>query len=747
MQGVGFRPLVYRLATALGLSGGVRNDSTGLVVEVEGPVALIERFREALRQETPPAAVVSGHLDEWVPTEGTAGFEIWPSDAAGRRTTLLLPDLATCAACSAEIFDPKDRRYRYPFTNCTQCGPRFSIVLSIPYDRAATTMRQFAMCAPCAAEYADPSDRRFHAQPTACPACGPQLALWDPTGTCLADRDKALRRAADTVRRGEILALKGLGGFQLVVDARHDDAVRRLRRAKAREEKPFALMAPDLDWVRSAARVSVVEERLLCSPQAPIVLVERREDGGDVAPSVAPGNPNLGVMLPYTPLHHLLLADLSFPVIATSGNRADEPICTDEREALERLRGLADVFLVHDRPIARPIDDSVTRVILGGEQVLRRARGYAPLPIALPTPAAPILAVGAHLKSAVALTLDAHAFVSAHVGDLETVEAAEAHQRACEDLPRLYACVPVATACDAHPDYASTHIAMRLGRPTIAVQHHHAHVAACMAENGVRERVLGVAWDGTGYGTDGTIWGGEFLLAEPASFERFAHLRAFPLPGGDAAVREPRRAALGLLHALWGEALWQQADLAPVRAVEQRERRVWASMLAAGVNCPATSSVGRVFDAVASLAGLRQVTRFEGQTAMELEFALAGIDTDDQYPFGIAKSGEMAPWVIDWAPLIGSFIEDVRRQVPVGFLSARFHNTLVEMIVAVALRAGQERVALTGGCFQNRYLTERAVSRLEAEGFRPLWHRLVPPNDGGIALGQAVVASARWQEG
>jgi hydrogenase maturation protein HypF len=747
VQGVGYRPLVYRLATSLGLAGGVRNDATGLVVEVEGPATTIERFREALRQETPAAAVVSGYLEEQVPVAGTPGFEIWPSISGGRRTTLILPDLATCTACLAEIFDPADRRYRYPFTNCTQCGPRFSIVLSIPYDRATTTMRRFVMCARCAAEYADPGDRRFHAQPTACPTCGPQLVLWDPTGTCLAERDEALRRAADTVREGAILALKGLGGFQLIVDARNDDAVRRLRRAKAREEKPFALMAPDLDWVRRSARVSAVEERLLLSTQAPIVLVERRAEGEDVAPSVAPGNPNLGVMLPYTPLHHLLLVDGAFPVVATSGNRADEPICTDEHEALERLRGLADVFLVHDRPIARPIDDSVTRVILGGEQVLRRARGYAPMPIALSTPAAPILAVGAHLKSAVALTFDAHAFVSAHIGDLETVEAAAAHQRACEDLPRLYACVPVATACDAHPGYGSTHLAARLGRPTIEVQHHHAHVAACMAENEVRERVLGVAWDGTGYGTDGTIWGGEFLLAEPASFERFAHLRTFPLPGGDAAVREPRRAALGLLHALWGDVLWQHDDLAPVRAVGQGERRIWASMLAAGVNCPATSSVGRVIDAVASLAGLRQVTRFEGQTAMELEFALAGIDTNDQYPFAIVKSSEVAPWIIDWAPLIGSFIEDVRRQVTVGFLSARFHNTLVEMIVAVAQRAGQERVLLTGGCFQNRYLTERAVSRLEAEGFRPLWHRLVPPNDGGIALGQAVVASARWQEG
>jgi len=746
VQGVGYRPLIYRLATSLGLAGGVRNDATGLVVEVEGPADLIERFGEALRQEPPAAAVVSGRLEERLPAEGVTGFQIWPSSSSGRRTTLVLPDLATCTACRAEIFDPADRRYRYPFTNCTQCGPRFSIVLSIPYDRATTTMQRFNMCRPCAEEYADPGDRRFHAQPTACPTCGPQLALWDSQGRCQAERDEALQQAASAVRAGQILALKGLGGFQLVVDARSDEALQRLRHAKAREEKPFALMAPNLDWVRAAARLSLLEERLLSSPQAPIVLVERRENRADVASSVAPDNPNLGVMLPYTPLHHLLLAELAFPVVATSGNRTDEPICTDEHEALRRLRGLADVFLVHDRPIARPIDDSVVRAILGEEQVLRRARGYAPLPIALATPAASVLAVGAHLKSAVALTLDANAFISAHVGDLETLEAAQGHQRACEDLPRLYACTPVATACDSHPDYASTHLAARLGRPTIAVQHHHAHVAACMAENGTCERVLGVCWDGTGYGTDGTIWGGEFLLAEAASFERFAHLRTFALPGGDAAVREPRRAALGLLHGLWGDALWQREDLAPVRAFEPGARRVLTSMLASGINCPRTSSAGRLFDAVASLLGLRQVTRFEGQAAMELEFALAGVHTDERYPFEITRSGDGAPWIVDWAAPVEALVEDARRGVSLGFLSARFHNTLVEMIVAIAERAGEQRVALTGGCFQNRYLTERAVSRLEAAGFRPLRHRLVPPNDGGIALGQAVVASARLQE-
>jgi hydrogenase maturation protein HypF len=542
------------------------------------------------------------------------------------------------------------------------------------------------------------------------------------------------------------VAVKGLGGFHLIVDARDQDALGRLRKAKNREEKPFALMAPDLAWARAACRVSPEEERVLTSARAPIVLLARDAGAGSVAEAVAPGNPYLGVMLPYTPLHHLLLAELGVAVVATSGNRADEPICTDEREALVRLAGIADVFLVHDRPIARPLDDAVVRIVEGDELLLRRARGYAPLPVTLAGPSKSVLGVGAHLKSTVALAVGREVFLSQHVGDLETVEAEQAHRQACSDLPRLYARAPEWIACDLHPDYASTRLAAQLGPRVIAVQHHHAHVAACLAEHGLAGRVLGVAWDGNGYGPDGTVWGGEFLHADARDFTRVAHLRTFPLPGGETALREPRRAALGLLHAALGPRALDDTTLAPVRAFGAAERAVLTAMLERGVNAPSTSSAGRLFDAFASLAGLRQISRYEGQAAMELEAALAGVESDAVYPFDFAVGGAGASGVLDWGPLLETLRADLRAGVPPPFLSARFHNTLVEMMVVVARHVGEERVLLTGGCFQNRYLTERVLTRLRAEGFRTYRHRLVPPNDGGLALGQVVVASARLEE-
>ena len=746
VQGVGFRPFVFRLATDLGLAGWVVNSAAGVVVEAEGTHAALETFLARLDRERPPRSFVQSLESTFLDPVGYGAFEIRPS-TAGAKTALVLPDIATCPDCLREVFDPADRRHRYPFTNCTNCGPRFTIITALPYDRPATSMAGFIMCDACRAEYEDPRDRRFHAQPNACPACGPRLALWDRAGSAGAVGDLALRRAAEEIRQGSIVAIKGLGGFHLVVDARDDEAVRRLRRLKAREEKPFALMYPSLDAVAADCTVSDAEARLLQSPESPIVLLARRSQpagtGVPIARSAAPGNPYLGIMLPYTPLHHLLLQDLGFPIVATSGNLADEPICTDEREAVERLGSLADCFLVHDRPIVRHADDSIVRVVLGRELMIRRARGYAPLPIALRGAADGVLAVGAHLKNTVALGVEANAFVSQHIGDLETPQAYEAFRGVIDALERLYDKPSAVVACDLHPHYLSTVYARAAGRPVVAVQHHYAHVLACMAENELDEPVLGVSWDGTGFGLDGTVWGGEFLRAGEGGFRRAAHLRTFTLPGGDRAVKEPRRAALGLLYAAFGEAVFRMTDLATVAAFTPRELRVLARMMDRSVNAPTTSSAGRLFDAVASMAGLRQVAHFEGQAAMELEWAAAGIETAEPYPVAcrLPEDAPDGPIVVDWEPLLSAVLDDVRAGAEAGWISARFHHALAEMIVEVARRVGERRVVLTGGCFQNRYLTERAVTRLREEGFRPYWHQRIPPNDGGIALGQLVAAA------
>ncbi len=746
VQGVGFRPFVYRLATELGLAGWVNNSPQGVGVEVEGPRASAEEFLLRLETEKPPHSSIQSLEATWLDAAGHRGFEIRASDGDGERTALVLPDIATCPDCRREIFDPANRRYRYPFTNCTHCGPRFSITEALPYDRANTAMKAFTMCAQCRAEYDDPRDRRFHAQPNACPACGPHLELWDADGRRLETRDAALRAAAEALRRGAIVAVKGLGGFHLMVAAHDERAVRRLRERKQREEKPFALMLPSLRSVREHCEVSVLEERLLRSPEAPIVLLGKIVNRhSQIVDSVATGNPCLGVMLPYTPLHHLLLAELALPVVATSGNRSDEPICTDEREALERLAGVADVFLVHNRPIVRHVDDSIVRVVAGRELVLRRARGFAPLPVTLKSETRNlkseiVLAVGAHLKNSVALSVGNQVFVSQHIGDLETAPALAAFHRVADDLPRLYEARPQIIAADAHPDYLSTRfarqrVAQSPGARLVTVQHHYAHVLSCMAENELEPPVLGVAWDGTGYGLDGTIWGGEFLRVTPDGFERVAHLRPFRLPGGEQAMREPRRAALGLLYECFGEAAFALTRLPTLAAFSAAELRTLRQMLARTVNAPLTSSVGRLFDAVASLLGLRQVAGFEGQAAMDVEFVA---DTDAA---GEPYELDLSDGVLDWTPMMHDLLHDIDEHLPPATLAAKFHHALVEGIVAVARAVGEERVALAGGCFQNRYLTERAVQRLREGGFRPYWHQRVPPNDGGIALGQVLAGS------
>jgi hydrogenase maturation protein HypF len=747
VQGVGFRPFVYRLATEMGMPGWVSNSPQGVFLEVEGAPDTLRSFLLRLEKERPPRSSIQSLEPSFLSPIGFHTFEIRPSDHTGERTALVLPDIATCADCLREIGDPADRRYCYPFTNCTNCGPRFSIIRALPYDRCNTTMAGFAMCDTCRKEYENPNDRRFHAQPNACPACGPHLELWGPAGEVLSAHHPALRDAAEAIRRGQIVAIKGLGGFHLMVDGTNEAAVIRLRERKHREDKPLAIMAPYLDFIKAHCEVSSLEERLLSSPESPIVLLRRRKDLGGrsspIAPSVAPGNPDLGVMLPCTPLHHVLARELDAPVVATSGNLSDEPICTDERDALTRLAGIADLFLVHDRPIARHVDDSVARVLLGRELLLRRARGYAPLPIPVSRALPPLLAVGAHLKNVVAVSTHTQVFVSQHIGDLETPQAFDAFRRVGDDLLRLYDLTPQAVACDAHPDYLSTRHAVGTGLPLVRVQHHYAHILSCMADNGLESPVLGVSWDGTGYGLDHTIWGGEFLRVTESGFQRVAHLRTFRLPGGEHAVKEPRRTAIGLLYEMEGDRFAAREELAPVRSFAAPERRLLAKALANRINAPLTSSAGRLFDAVAALLGLRLTTRFEGQAAMELEWAIRDVETDATYPFQIEpKQGIL---IADWEPVIQALLADLAGGVALGGIAARFHNTLAELIVAIAKQVGIQTIALSGGCFQNRYLTERTVRGLAAAGFSPHWHQRVPPNDGGIALGQ-VLAAARAKE-
>jgi hydrogenase maturation protein HypF len=782
VQGVGFRPFVHRLATELAVSGWVNNSPQGVFVEAESERPVLEQFLQRLQTDKPPISFIQSLEATWLDPVGYDAFEIRASNTNGEKVALVLPDIATCPDCLREIQDPANRRFRYPFTNCTHCGPRFTIIQALPYDRANTSMRQFTMCPACQAEYDDPQNRRFHAQPNACPVCGPHLEFWRTTAgdggnlergrgrestadstrratpragghEVVSAGDAVLLAAAAAIRDGKIVAAKGIGGFHLLVDARNEAAVQLLRQRKHREEKPFALLFPTLESARLICEISPLESRLLQSPAAPIVLLTKHPGPLEIANAVAPGNPNLGLMLPSNPIHHLLMAELGFPVVATSGNLSDEPICTDETEALARLGGIADFFLVHNRPIVRHVDDSIVRVMLDREMVLRRARGYAPLPVQIhlaaethsgnsrPKPSV-VLAVGGHLKNSVALAVGPNVFLSQHIGDLETVPADHAFRRVIADLQMLYEAPAEVIVADLHPDYLSTKFALAEratgAPPVIQVQHHLAHVYSCMAENELRPPLLGVAWDGTGYGTDGTIWGGEFFLVTDDSAERVASLRPFRLPGGNAAVREPRRAALGLLFELLGNDIFAKSSAPPVAAFSAPELALLKTMLNRGLNSPMTSSVGRWFDAVAGMIGLRQQMRFEGQAAMELEFALAGVATDKFYELPLVSRHGLC--ILDWAPAVREILRDVEQRVPTGEISAKFHNTLAEAIVAVARHFGQARVALSGGCFQNRYLLERSVARLRAGKFQPYWHQRVPPNDGGIALGQVVAA-------
>ena len=741
VQGVGFRPFVHALAGRLGLAGLVGNDAAGVFVEVEGASETVERFLEALAAEAPPLALIERVTATPLAPTGGRGFTIAPSQAGGERQTLVSPDTATCDDCLRELADPADRRHRYPFINCTNCGPRFTIVTDVPYDRPATTMAGFAMCADCAREYHDPADRRFHAQPVCCPACGPALALLDREGR--AAGEEPLAGAAARLREAAVVAVKGLGGYHLAADAASEPAVAALRARKHREDKPFAVMVADLAGARALGRVDPVEAAMLASPRRPIVLL-RRLEGTAVARAVAPGNRSLGVMLPYTPLHHLLLAEVGRPIVLTSGNVSDEPIAYRDEEARERLGGIADWFLGHDRPIHVRADDSVVRAFGGRELPLRRSRGFAPQPLALPWPfPRHVLACGAELKHTFCLAKGTYAFLSHHVGDLENYETYRSFTEGVGHFRRLFAVEPEVVAHDLHPEYLSTKYALELdGVELEGVQHHHAHVAACLADNGEPGPVIGVAYDGLGYGTDGTIWGGELLTADLEGFRRAGHLEVVAMPGGTAAIKEPWRMAAAWLDAAFA------GQVPEGLAVAGRNRDRWEQVVGlarSGTASPATSSAGRLFDAVAAILGVRDSVNYEGQAGVELEQLAAPAETA-AYPAEIDKS-DGGLLRLAGTSLVRAVAAELEAGVAPPLIAARFHNGLAATTVAACQATrddtGLTTVALSGGVFQNLLLLERTVAALERAGFRVLTHSRVPPNDGGISLGQAAVAGAR----
>lgn len=768
VQGVGFRPFVHGLASGLRLGGFVRNQSGDVLIEVEGATELLQQFLHELVSRPPPLARIERVFSERLPlgedgTDSRQSFRIEASQSDSVGQVCISPDVAVCPACLAELRNPADRRFGYPFLNCTNCGPRLTIVTAAPYDRARTTMAKFRMCPACQREYSDAADRRFHAQPIACPGCGPQLELLGQNGERIAC-DNPVAALAEGLRAGRIGAVKGLGGYHLVCDARNELAVRELRQRKQRDEKPFALMLRDVAAVRAFCEVDPLEAELLESWRSPIVLLRRKAEPARqqdarsaIADSIAPGQLSLGIMLPYTPLHHLLVDAVGgIPLVMTSGNRADEPMAVTEAAALDQLGGIADLFLVHNRPIHVRCDDSVTRVVAGAELPVRRSRGYAPQPVRLPVLCpVPLLAVGGQLKSTFALGQGNQAILSHHLGDLDHYQAIRAFEKDVALYQQLFDHRPECIAHDLHPDYASTQFALRIAGESssdhrarslrlVPVQHHHAHMAACMAEHGLTEPVIGVTFDGAGYGTDGAVWGGEFLTGNLAAFRRAAHLRYVGLPGGDQAVKEPwRMAAAHLIDA------GCRTDFLQSRISSLAWRTV-EGMLRRGFNSPPTSSMGRLFDAVASLAGVRDRVSYEGQAAMELEWLATGLEPQPGYPWGVEALPDQ-PLVVDTRPLIRAVAEDVRLGADCRLVARRFHATVVDLIAGVCGRIRQESglnsVVLGGGVFLNALLTEEAAARLTHEGFEVYRHRLVPPNDGGLSLGQLAVAAAVLKTG
>ncbi len=742
VQGVGFRPFVYAQATARGLTGWVRNTSSGVEIEVNGEPQALRSFVEALQSQSPPLARIDSLRVESRPHNGYVSFEIIASQPQPGEFIPISPDVTICVECQKELFDPHDRRYRYPFINCTHCGPRFTIIQDIPYDRPNTTMASFGMCRQCRAEYDDPADRRFHAQPIACPQCGPQV-WFEVGGEKLAEGEEALQLARQHLRTGDILAVKGLGGYHLACDAINPEALARLRQRKQRSDKPFALMAFDLDTIVRHCMVSDEEAALLNARQRPVVLLERRPESS-ISSLVAPNQRTLGFMLPYTPLHLLLLQpESSFPetLVMTSGNLSEEPIAYQDGEARTRLAPLADGFLMHNRPIHMRVDDSVTRRVERQSYPLRRGRGYAPDPIRLPRQTPPLLAVGAELKNTFCLTRQHYAFLSHHIGDLENFETLQSFEQGIAHFERLFRIQPEMIAADLHPDYLATRYAHQRAEQQslrlVQVQHHHAHLATCLADNGWDDEVevIGVLYDGAGLGSDGAIWGGEFLLGGYAAYRRMAHLIYTPLPGGDVTVHKPARMALAHLQRAGIE--WQD-DLPPLQAFSAEQRQTLRAQLDHNINAPPTSSMGRLFDAASALLGIRAAINYEGQAAIELE-ALADPHEQAAYPFHI--SGRL----IDPKPLWLALLKERRAGVPTATLSARFHNGVARMTAQVCEQIRQQTgnaiVALSGGVWQNMLLLTKTRALLQAGGFQVLIHRQVPANDGGIALGQTMIAA------
>jgi hydrogenase maturation protein HypF len=744
VQGVGFRPYVYRLATERRLSGQIRNTPAGVTIEVEGEPAAVHDFLERLPRELPPLARITGVAVRELPCDHDHAFRIVASQAGAERSALISPDAAVCDDCLRELFDRHDRRFLYPFTNCTNCGPRYTIVRDIPYDRARTSMSVFAMCAACRAEYEDPLNRRFHAQPNACWECGPRLTLTDNSGKTV-DAHDPIGEAAVRLHLGAIVAVKGLGGFHLACDAMNAHAVATLRERKRRVEKPFAIMVPDVHAAKVLCEVDDAARELLLRPERPIVLLPKM-DPCAVADAVAPFNRYLGIFLPYTPLHHLLFAAGGFrALVMTSGNLSEEPIAIGNAEAVERLRSLADCFLLHDREILLRSDDSVVRPAAGRVRQVRRSRGYVPVPVFLHQEVPPILAVGGELKNTICLSRGREAFLSQHIGDLENLESYGFFREVVAHLQRILQIHPQIIAYDLHPDYFSTRWALaQTGAELTGVQHHHAHIAACMAENHLDGRVIGMALDGTGYGADGAIWGGEVLLADYGDFERAAHFAYVPMPGGAAAIHEPWRMAVSYLAHHFGDA-FLDFDIPFVRRLDRRRVATLLRMAQRGVNSPQTSSCGRLFDAVAALAGVRDRVSYEAQAAMELEMAMDGADDGSSYSLTLREMPR--GWEIDTLALFHELLRDIRAGAPVGRISRRFHNGLVDVLARIAALLGERtklnRVCLSGGTFQNIYLLEHLTRRLQAAGFEVFTHAEAPAGDGGLSLGQAVVAAHR----
>ena len=755
VQGVGFRPFVYGLATKHNLKGWVYNTSEDVKIAVEGEAEVIEKFRLELQTKAPPLSHIEDIATTYHPPAGYKNFEIRPSIAEEGKYQLISPDIATCKACLSELLNPNDRRYRYPFINCTNCGPRFTIIEDMPYDRPKTTMRCFQMCPQCQAEYDSPQNRRFHAQPNACPQCGPKVELVDAKGKTVASSDP-IANASQFLKEGKIVAIKGLGGFLLACDASNETAVKTLRQRKKRPFKPLAIMVANMDEVKKHCYVSPEEEELLSSPQCPIVLM-RWKGNSPVSREVAPNLEYLGVMLPYTPLHHILLEDTRLPLVMTSGNLSEEPIAKNNDEALRKLSGIADYFLIHNRDIYSSYDDSVAMIEGKTSQLVRRARSYAPYPIHLKFKAKQVLGCGAQMKNTFCLTRDNHAFLSQHIGDLENIETLEHFADTISLYKRLFRIEPEIIAHDLHPDYLSSNYARELGAAgvkLIPVQHHHAHVASCMADNGLETPVIGVAFDGTGFGSDGYIWGGEFLVVDYKSFSRAGHLEYLPLPGGDAAIKNPYRIAISYLLSLLGEnalntvieSAAKQSQSACIKQVGELEIQIIKHQIETGLNSPLTSSMGRLFDAISAMIGIRDKIDYEGQAAVELEMvAYRGNHTDsnESYPYHIVQDKGVR--IVKLGGLLSAIIADLYQNVPQEEISIRFHNTIAqianEMCQLIAFETGIKQVALSGGVFQNRLLLRKMINILESSGFQVFTHRQVPCNDGGISLGQAVIAN------